>query len=161
MSGGLMQLVAYGAQYDAYNSGYYGNSQTSGQNSRTSLSRELYLRNVEYHRNHAFYQNHSVQAQNRIRLERHENIQKINEINRKKHTHQKFNSIKIEKRTTLNKGPNTDLECCICMNNYGKKAAIIVLQCRHHSHRGCMQKWLCDQKKNTCPMCRTVVKELV
>ena len=46
-------------------------------------------------------------------------------------------------------------ECCICMDNENTQQ-MTVLPCRHAFHIACIRRWLI--LKNTCPVCRVVVK---
>ncbi|KAL1822472.1 hypothetical protein ACET3Z_009250 [Daucus carota] len=47
--------------------------------------------------------------------------------------------------------PN-DSECCICLHSYVEGAELCRLQCRHHFHHKCINKWL--RINATCPLCK-------
>ena len=48
-----------------------------------------------------------------------------------------------------------DRECCICLNNYEEGAIIQLLECRHHMHKECINEWFSEN--NSCPTCRNTV----
>lgn len=58
--------------------------------------------------------------------------------------------MKIEK--VINPTDDTDVTCCICLTQYGDKEKLRVLNCDHHFHQECCDKWLKINK--TCPLCR-------
>eukprot|EP00897_Mesotaenium_endlicherianum_P006614 jgi/Mesen1/5981/ME000302S04983 len=45
-----------------------------------------------------------------------------------------------------------DAECCICLTTYEDEAELRELQCTHHFHCACIDKWL--RTKPTCPLCK-------
>lgn len=46
--------------------------------------------------------------------------------------------------------PETDLECCICLEK--GKENFVALKCNHSFHKNCILEWI--KEKQTCPMCR-------
>ena len=55
----------------------------------------------------------------------------------------KYNDIKIN---------SEDAICCICADEYEKNNKLRVLNCGHHFHKSCCDKWLIIN--STCPICR-------
>lgn len=46
--------------------------------------------------------------------------------------------------------------CCVCLHEFEKNEEISqVLACSHFFHRACLDRWLLDQRRSTCPLCRT------
>ncbi len=47
-------------------------------------------------------------------------------------------------------------ECSICLENYKENTYKRTLNCSHHFHKKCIDKWLkkCDEENIHCPMCR-------
>jgi hypothetical protein len=52
-----------------------------------------------------------------------------------------------------------DRGCCICLEKYEQDDLLRVLLCKHHFHRDCCDNWL--KIKNTCPLCRHSVIQIV
>jgi len=52
-----------------------------------------------------------------------------------------------------------DKKCCICMDNYANGVNLRVLNCKHHMHKECCDKWL--KNSNSCPICRAQVIDWV
>lgn len=50
-----------------------------------------------------------------------------------------------------------DQECPICYEMVTRKESQ-VLKCKHIFHTSCIQRWLGDMNKNSCPTCRAVIK---
>ena len=51
-----------------------------------------------------------------------------------------------------------DMDCCcaVCLHEFEKDEEISqVLACSHFFHRGCLDRWLLDHNRSTCPLCRT------
>lgn len=44
-------------------------------------------------------------------------------------------------------------QCCICFDNYVKGDDLRLLNCVHHMHKECCDKWLAEH--STCPLCRS------
>ena len=91
-------------------------------------------------------------------------------------------------KTQLNYTHNNDdnyeeenLMCCICFENYdttdsednsdendendendeydiNNKNRITILPCNHHNHTECLSKWLCKNRNDNCPYCRTSIR---
>lgn len=47
----------------------------------------------------------------------------------------------------------TEVECCICMDEFQPGDIIVTTDCKHVFHRKCCQEWLLNSR--TCPVCRT------
>jgi len=45
-----------------------------------------------------------------------------------------------------------DEECCLCLDEYKDGEEVLLLNCRHVFHEGCLSPWLV--KSLTCPMCK-------
>lgn len=52
-----------------------------------------------------------------------------------------------------------DAACCICVTDYENGGALRRLQCGHHFHQECVDKWL--KINRTCPLCRDRVDSTV
>ncbi|KAI9602502.1 hypothetical protein H4Q26_001791 [Puccinia striiformis f. sp. tritici PST-130] len=51
-------------------------------------------------------------------------------------------------------------ECSVCLEEYDKIPKATLLDCRHGSHKECLERWLKECLLNpTCPTCRGVVSE--
>ncbi len=48
-----------------------------------------------------------------------------------------------------------DLECPICFEKIGSTSCFI--GCDHAFHEDCIKKWIIDEQKTTCPICRSEV----
>ncbi|KAI5065261.1 hypothetical protein GOP47_0019956 [Adiantum capillus-veneris] len=48
--------------------------------------------------------------------------------------------------------PAEDTECCICLSSYDDGVEIRELQCSHHFHCACIDRWL--RMNSTCPLCK-------
>ncbi|MCO5596401.1 hypothetical protein L7F22_050462 [Adiantum nelumboides] len=48
--------------------------------------------------------------------------------------------------------PAEDTECCICLSSYDDGVEIRELQCNHHFHCACIDRWL--RMNSTCPLCK-------
>lgn len=48
-------------------------------------------------------------------------------------------------------------QCSICLSRLGQNDETSVLKCGHQYHATCIYRWL--DRANTCPMCRTSVRE--
>lgn len=57
---------------------------------------------------------------------------------------------RIEKKINLT--DDSDTTCCICLTQYENKERLRLLDCDHHFHQECCDKWLKINK--TCPLCR-------
>lgn len=62
----------------------------------------------------------------------------------------------FEQLPTMNYLPN-DNECTICKEMYKEQDSLVILPCCHRFHRGCIKKWLKEQKA-CCPTCRFELK---
>jgi len=47
-------------------------------------------------------------------------------------------------------------ECAICFGDYDEGDVVRKLQCGHHFHQSCVDRWLL-QHQNHCPFCNAVV----
>ena len=53
--------------------------------------------------------------------------------------------------------------CSICLEHFEHfeqtrtTGDVCKLQCTHHYHINCLNKWLRSRSNNTCPLCRTVI----
>jgi hypothetical protein len=45
-----------------------------------------------------------------------------------------------------------DAECCICLSQYEDEVEVREIQCGHHFHASCVDKWL--RINATCPLCK-------
>jgi hypothetical protein len=43
-------------------------------------------------------------------------------------------------------------ECCICLSQYEDEVEVREIQCGHHFHASCVDKWL--RINATCPLCK-------
>ncbi len=59
-------------------------------------------------------------------------------------------SLQIKKK--IDPTDDSDITCCICLTQYGDKEKLRLLDCDHHFHQECCDKWLKINK--TCPLCR-------
>jgi hypothetical protein len=52
---------------------------------------------------------------------------------------------------------DTDSNCCICLEEYKHNTYKRTLNCNHHFHKKCIDKWFrnCDDDDISCPMCRS------
>jgi hypothetical protein len=52
---------------------------------------------------------------------------------------------------------DTDSNCCICLEQYYTNTYKRTLDCNHHFHKKCIDKWFraCLDDDISCPMCRT------
>ena len=52
---------------------------------------------------------------------------------------------------------DTDSTCCICLEEYKHNTYKRTLNCNHHFHKKCIDKWFrnCDDDDISCPMCRS------
>ena len=52
---------------------------------------------------------------------------------------------------------DTDNNCCICLDQYNTNTYKRTLDCNHHFHKKCIDKWFrsCTDDDISCPMCRT------
>lgn len=50
-----------------------------------------------------------------------------------------------------------DAECPICYETVTRKESK-VLKCNHMFHSACIQRWLGEMHKDTCPTCRAVIR---
>ncbi|MCO5578146.1 hypothetical protein L7F22_031984 [Adiantum nelumboides] len=48
--------------------------------------------------------------------------------------------------------PAEETECCICLSSYDDGVEIRELQCSHHFHCACIDRWL--RMNSTCPLCK-------
>jgi len=48
-----------------------------------------------------------------------------------------------------------DGECCICLEHYKDGTGVGLLDCGHHMHNDCITDWL--DHNDSCPLCRSVV----
>ena len=54
-----------------------------------------------------------------------------------------------------------ELMCSICFDDYNDETNnIVLLKCNHHNHENCLKQWICNNRNNNCPYCRTEVEEL-
>lgn len=53
-----------------------------------------------------------------------------------------------------------DSNCCICLEEYMVNTYKRTLNCSHHFHKKCIDKWFrnCEDDDISCPMCRTKYK---
>lgn len=45
-------------------------------------------------------------------------------------------------------------ECCICLEGYHVGDRVGVLPCKHTFHEGCIKRWLANDSRKSCPLCR-------
>ncbi len=52
---------------------------------------------------------------------------------------------------------DTTNNCCICLETYSENTYKRTLNCSHHFHKKCIDKWFrnCDDDDISCPMCRS------
>lgn len=50
-----------------------------------------------------------------------------------------------------------DPSCAVCLGEFCNGEMLRQLPCRHHFHKGCIDKWLCRNKR--CPLCMAAIDE--
>lgn len=55
-------------------------------------------------------------------------------------------------KKNIDPADDSDITCCICLTQYENKEKLRLLDCDHHFHQECCDKWLKINK--TCPLCR-------
>lgn len=45
-------------------------------------------------------------------------------------------------------------QCCICLEDYSSTSVVCKLQCTHVFHKSCIERWLSQERHNTCPLCK-------
>lgn len=67
-------------------------------------------------------------------------------------------SYKVEIRLSSVEDMEGDF-CCVCLSMLEEGEETRLLPCLHRFHRVCVDKWLDDGCRKTCPVCRFLVQE--
>jgi hypothetical protein len=52
---------------------------------------------------------------------------------------------------------NMNIACTICLDRFFLSSTISASPCGHLFHDKCLDRWLVDERKKTCPQCRTSI----
>ncbi|XP_030923661.1 E3 ubiquitin-protein ligase RHA2B-like [Quercus lobata] len=63
-------------------------------------------------------------------------------------------TISFSKRTRIMAEP---IECTVCLSEFEEGDKVRNLQCKHTFHKDCLDSWLQQYCRATCPLCRTKV----
>ncbi len=91
-----------------------------------------------------------------VRLDNKEEIQENMNINMYKKTNKTHFIKKNLPKYKKVKKENTSEQCSICLEEYVENTYMRTLECHHHFHKKCIDKWLkkCDDENIHCPICR-------
>jgi hypothetical protein len=68
----------------------------------------------------------------------------------------KKNFKKLHLKKVKEADPVTNIECSICLDHFKKNEFYRLLDCNHHFHKKCIDRWI-KKDHNDCPMCRTKI----
>lgn len=50
--------------------------------------------------------------------------------------------------------------CAVCMEKMSLSTSRTLLACTHSFHEECLERWVTERRKRTCPMCRTPIDRM-